>query len=198
MAVFQAKRVLRKDLLSKLSRLTDAERQRQSSVVTRLLLDREEYKNSKRVSVFLSMPDEIITLPIVKDILDANKQCFIPRFEGPNMDMLRLYSIEDYNTLPETTRKIKQPSSSEERENALDTGGLDLILMPGLGFTRSGDRLGRGKGYYDNFLYQYKTILKHLPKTIALGFFEQICPTIPTTELDVPVDLVLFEDKDAK
>lgn len=75
------------------------------------------------------------------------------------------------------------------------TGGLDLIIIPGLGFTRRGDRIGRGKGYYDTYLHTYQQKMKVKPATVALAFYEQICDTIPTTDQDVPIDLVLFEDK---
>lgn len=74
-------------------------------------------------------------------------------------------------------------------------GGLDLILMPGLGFTKHGDRIGRGKGYYDSYLLKYKEALDRIPSTVALAFYEQICDHIPTSEHDVPVDKVIYEDK---
>ena len=80
--------------------------------------------------------------------------------------------------------------------NACFTGGLDLIIVPGLGFTRHGDRLGRGKGFYDTYLHNYRQKLKVKPVTVALSFYEQICGSIPTTDLDVQIDLVLFEDQD--
>lgn len=49
--------------------------------------------------------------------------------------------------------KIKQPIEDEPREEALEhPQGLDLVLVPGLAFTRAGERLGRGKGYYDSYL----------------------------------------------
>lgn len=67
--------------------------------------------------------------------------------------------------------------------------------MPGLGFTRGGKRLGRGKGYYDSYLTKYEQVLKKKPCTIALAYYEQICDDIPTTERDVLMDVVLFEDK---
>ena len=76
--------------------------------------------------------------------------------------------------------------------------GLDLILMPGLGFTRTGDRLGRGKGYYDSYLEKCKNVMGKMPHTVALSFYEQICDLIPTSPHDVPIDVVLFEDKGAK
>ena len=70
-----------------------------------------------------------------------------------------------------------------------------MILMPGLGFTASGDRLGRGKGYYDTYLEKYKNKFGKTPQTIALAFREQICDSVPTSEHDIPVDMVLYEDK---
>lgn len=73
-------------------------------------------------------------------------------------------------------------------------GGLDLILMPGLGFDRSGGRLGRGKGYYDNYLERCITHSKGKPYTIALAFKEQLCQDIPVNDHDVLVDEVLYEN----
>ena len=42
--------------------------------------------------------------------------------QGATMEMIRLYSWEDYESLPETSWKIKQPRDDEVRENALETG----------------------------------------------------------------------------
>lgn len=75
-------------------------------------------------------------------------------------------------------------------------GGLDLILMPGLGFDRSGRRLGRGKGFYDNYLERCSTHTRGKPYTIALAFKEQLCQEIPTDDRDMLVDKVLYEDDD--
>ena len=142
------------------------------------------------------MDDEICTDAIMKDIFNNGKECFIPRYVGSKMDMLKLFSLEDYDSLPETAWKIKQPAESDERENALDTGGLDMILMPGLGFTTSGARLGRGRGYYDAYLAKYKEkTIGSLPHLIAVAFVEQICDSIPTCPHDIPVDDIVFEKK---
>ncbi len=67
--------------------------------------------------------------------------------------------------------------------------------MPGLGFTRKGDRLGRGKGYYDTYLEKCNEAMGRIPHTIALSFYEQLCDTIPMSLYDVRIDVVLFEDK---
>ena len=66
--------------------------------------------------------------------------------------------------------------------------------MPGLAFTRSGQRLGRGKGYYDRYLQQYRQLTGMRPvTTVAMAFKQQIFDNIPTSEHDVIVDMVLFD-----
>uniref|UniRef100_A0A2K5LTR7 5-formyltetrahydrofolate cyclo-ligase n=1 Tax=Cercocebus atys TaxID=9531 RepID=A0A2K5LTR7_CERAT len=158
-----------------------------------------EYQKSKRISIFLSMQDEIETEEIIKDIFQRGKVCFIPRyqFQSNHMDMVRLESPEEISLLPKTSWNIPQPGEGDVREEALSTGGLDLIFMPGLGFDKHGNRLGRGKGYYDTYL---KRCLQHQevkPYTLALAFKEQICLQVPVNENDMKVDEVLYEDSSA-
>jgi len=189
-----AKQALRKDVKVKVAALSDEEKRRQSDVVIQLLLNNLEWKKSERISLFLSMKDEIQTNDILKAAWSQNKQLFIPRYVGSSMDMLRLYSEQDYDSLPETVWKIKQPSVDDtSREEAIATGGLDLVLMPGLAFSPQGQRLGRGKGYYDTFLHRYVEKLGKSPRTIALAFTEQIYESVPVHEHDMLVDIVLYE-----
>ncbi|XP_006208856.1 5-formyltetrahydrofolate cyclo-ligase isoform X2 [Vicugna pacos] len=145
------------------------------------------------------MQDEIETEEIIKDIFQQGKTCFIPRyqFQSSHMDMVRLASPEEISSLPRTSWNIPQPGEDEVREEALSTGGLDLIFMPGLGFDNHGNRLGRGKGYYDTYLKRCLQSQDGKPYTLALAFREQICPQVPVDENDVKVDEVLYEDSSA-
>ena len=67
--------------------------------------------------------------------------------------------------------------------------------MPGLGFTASGDRIGRGKGYYDGYLQKCRNH-RLSPLTIALAFNEQICDKIPVGDSDQKLDFVLYPDRE--
>ncbi|PSN54972.1 5-formyltetrahydrofolate cyclo-ligase [Blattella germanica] len=108
------------------------------------------------------------------------------------MEMIKLSSLEDYENLPVNKWNIKQPPDDEERVSVFDEGKLDLVLSPGLGFTKEGKRLGRGKGYYDGFLTKCRRELQNKPFTLGLAFNEQILPDIPVTERDYIIDEVLF------
>lgn len=61
----------------------------------------------------------------------------------------------------------------------------DLLIVPGLAFTKEGKRLGRGKGHYDRYLSQYH------PKTISLAFSWQLFDDLPTEPHDVIIDKII-------
>ncbi|XP_030620760.1 5-formyltetrahydrofolate cyclo-ligase [Chanos chanos] len=197
-ALRAAKQALRKEIKKRVALLSDHEKLRQSHVVSQKLFKHPRYQSSQRIAVFLSMHDEVRTEVIIEDMFKRGKVCFIPKYltNSNHMDMLRLTSPEDMSTLPLTSWNIRQPGDNDtDREEALATGGLDLILMPGLGFDRNGNRLGRGKGFYDSYLERCMTHPKGKPYTIALAFKEQICQEVPVDDNDIHIDEVLYDDE---
>nr|XP_019935195.1 PREDICTED: 5-formyltetrahydrofolate cyclo-ligase [Paralichthys olivaceus] len=196
-ALRAAKQALRRAVKGRVAALSDEEKRRQSLVVSQKLFRHPKYVSCKRIAVFLSMHDEVHTEEILRDVFKWGKSCFIPRYERScsHMDMLQLTSLQDMETLPLTSWNIRQPAEDDNsREEALAAGGLDLILMPGLGFDKMGKRLGRGKGYYDTYLERCIRHPKGKPYTIALAFKEQLCQEIPVDDNDVNIDEVLYED----
>ena len=195
-ALRAAKQALRKEIKRRVAALSDEEKHRQSVAVSRQLFRHPKYVSCERIAVFLSMDDEVRTEEIIKDVFKCGKSCFIPRYESScsHMDMMKLHSLQDMETLPLTSWNIRQPAEEDNsREEALSAGGLDLILMPGLGFDRSGKRLGRGRGFYDTYLERCIRHPKGKPYTIALAFKEQLCQEIPVDHNDVLIDEVLCE-----
>ncbi|XP_031829035.1 methenyltetrahydrofolate synthetase [Nomia melanderi] len=186
------KHVLRKKVKLIIAQLNSEERDRQSRKVFEKLCSLPQFQQSRKVSVFLSTEYEINTLPILKHLFKTKKEVFVPTYKGKEMKMVKLFSMEEYENLVLTKWNIKQPKFDETRENALENGNLDLIILPGVAFTRDGKRLGHGMGYYDSFLNAYVKEQKK-PYLIAVAFNEQIWDDIPISEKDVSVDLVLTE-----
>jgi len=187
---------LRKEMKAVLKTMSTEEIQAQSQIVTQKLLEMPEYSAAKRISIFLSMRDEVDTHNILTHALKVKKECFIPQYftGGPIMKMVKLEDLEDYKNLPVTAWNIKQPANDDERLDALETGGLDLILVPGMAFTKAGDRCGRGKGYYDTYLNKIYKEQEQSVVTVALAFREQILDYVPTDAHDFRVDNVITPD----
>ncbi|XP_047218289.1 5,10-methenyltetrahydrofolate synthetase (5-formyltetrahydrofolate cyclo-ligase) isoform X2 [Girardinichthys multiradiatus] len=137
MAVLRAyKQALRKELKCRLTALSAAEKQRQSRLLSYKLFKHPKYISSQRIAVFLSMDDEVCTEEIIKDLFNRGKSCFIPRYRtcSSHMDMLKLNSLQDLETLALTSWNIRQPAEDcNSREEALSSVPVrnPSSVMPG-------------------------------------------------------------------
>lgn len=71
---------------------------------------------------------------------------------------------------------------------------MDLLIVPGVAFTKDGLRLGHGGGYYDKYQRKLREVQEVPPATIAVALKEQIVDEVPTEDTDVKIDLVLYAD----
>lgn len=124
-------------------------------------------------------------------------QVFIPICTENVSEMVKLSDMRDYESLPCTKFGLKQPATVENRENAMETGGIDLFIVPGLLFSIKGSRLGHGLGFYDKYFQRHhekypqkKTVL------MAIAFLEQVVKEglLPVEEHDVLMDFVVTEN----
>ncbi|KAI8038684.1 hypothetical protein M5D96_008592 [Drosophila gunungcola] len=138
---------LRKRMKDALKNLDTEAIARQSRAVT---------AKATRVSIYLSTTSELDTTALLCEMFRLEKMVFVPTYEGTKMKMVRLRGMDEYENLPLTKWNIKQPDFKEAREDAMTNGhGIDLFIVPGVAFTRTGARLGHGMGYYDKFLKQH-------------------------------------------
>ncbi|KAH7328343.1 5-formyltetrahydrofolate cyclo-ligase [Stachybotrys elegans] len=175
-----AKQKLRAAMKQRLSGIPYESVLAQSSQVFEALKEFKPYREAQSISIYLSMPSaEIQTDSLVRHALASGKQVFVPYLhksplDTPGtparvMDMVRLTSLQDYETLQPDRWGIPSinPATVHERKRILggpdaersDLATLDLILMPGVAFDvddmGSIRRLGHGKGFYDFFINRY-------------------------------------------
>ncbi|TFK13169.1 adenomatous polyposis coli protein [Platysternon megacephalum] len=138
-ALRAAKQALRAELKRRLRALSEAEKQRQSRLLSRKVIGHSKYQESQRIAIFLSMQDEIETEEIIKDIFQRGKECFIPQYKprSSHMDMVKLTSAEEISSLPLTSWNIHQPCDNDVREEALSGAKLSKVSAPQLPYNRS-------------------------------------------------------------
>jgi 5-formyltetrahydrofolate cyclo-ligase len=193
-----AKNELRIKIKNLISLMSSEEKRIQSNIIYEKLLKNQNFINSKRIAIYLSLEREVNTKQILNYCLNNGKKCFIPKYDpkSRDMDCVELYSMQDFEDLPLTKWQIKQPLIDDKnRAEALTSGGLDLILIPGIAFTKSGHRLGNGKGYYDSYLEKCLTHSTSKPFLIGLAFSQQIVEKVPIDRHDIQLDLVLYPDQ---
>jgi 5-formyltetrahydrofolate cyclo-ligase len=180
------KKALRERLLGLLRQQKEDSRFKKSRAVLRKLFETREFKKATTVMFFSSFDGEVQTIDMMRQAQNLGKRIALPvTIKKENNLIPRLIKDLDVDLCP-GPYGVSQPCASDTATVDLDL--LDLVLVPGLAFDGQGNRLGRGKGYYDRFL-------KCLPKTtpcFGLAFDFQVVPCLPSIEEhDVPVSCVI-------
>lgn len=126
-----------------------------------------------------SLPEEFPLWPILRLRLSKELPVALPRVEGRSMEFHSISSMDD---LSPGVMGILEPQGG-----TLETEGI--LLVPGLAFSTSGDRLGYGGGYYDRYLRSHPHLL-----AFGLAFSEQVFHTIVHDKDDVSLDGLFLDD----
>lgn len=181
------KKELRHQLRQVTSEITPDQMVAQSHGACQLLFDTPEFKKAETIMVFLSLAGEIDTSPIVLRCWQDRKRVLAPKVSWNQRRMLPVEIRSLTDDLMVTGMGIREPISGIPFPISL----LDLVIVPGLGFDGAGNRLGRGRGFYDRFL-------AHPEFTgIACGvaFEQQVVNEIPIGPLDRHVDMLVTDKK---
>ncbi|XP_049876694.1 5-formyltetrahydrofolate cyclo-ligase [Pectinophora gossypiella] len=188
-----AKTLLRNEIAARIATLSTEEKKRQSKAVFEKVINHPYYKSSKRVALFMSTDEEVDTAPLIAHVMQRGAAAFVPQYAGGKMSMLRIEPGDDKN-MAVTKHGISQHSKDQKRENAIEGGGLDLIIAPGVAFSRNGGRVGHGGGYYDKFIASLRANPEKAPKVVAIAFSCQVVDEVPMDEQDQKIDDVICAD----
>lgn len=155
--------------------------EKSASIRDRILRD-PAWQTALVVAFFASQPSEPNLDPLWSSL--GEKRAVYPRVNGDSMEFIELASLQD---LTVSRWNLREPAVAQTRRVTLDE--IDLILVPGLAFTETGERLGRGGGFYDRLFAQPElTAVK-----IGLCFDAQLVPDLPSESHDRTVDVVITE-----
>ena len=155
---------------------TQEQLQEQSEVLLGKLEQHPAFVNAERVMLYSALPDEVQTQAFLEK-WHLRKILILPTVVGDDIIPVEYgqdttFAVGDFNIL--------------EPQNDPYTGGFDLIVVPGVAFDRQGNRLGRGKGYYDRFLSQHLDV-----RRIGICFDFQLVDEVPAEPFDIRMDEVL-------
>lgn len=157
-----SKKELRRAYIARLQQLDLNTRFREEKRLTSLLYDQPEWMDAKVVAVTMSQSLELDTAPIILHARHENRQVVVPR-TLPNREM-EFVALDEGTEFEETSFGVLEPVDGR----VYQPDEIDLIVVPGVAFTKSGKRLGFGGGYYDRYLSKYKG------ETVSLAFTTQL------------------------
>lgn len=163
--------------------LTADERREASQRIFERVAALPEFAAARCVGVFCSLPDEPDTAAVLEE-WSGEKRVVVPRVEGEEM---RFYDY-DPAAMAVGAFGIVEPGP-EARLCRPDR--IDLLVVPGVAFTRSGLRLGRGKGFYDRYLAQ--SGVRAVP--VGVCYAHQLVADLPAESHDVPMAKVVAQDE---
>lgn len=136
------------------------------------------------VLVYCSKFPELDTSQLIDSLLAQHISIIVPIIQQKDVS-LRLSYLTTTSSLVCSTFQVPEPIGCEIPARPED---VSLCIVPMLGFSEDGSRIGYGKGYYDRLLQKYPHIYK-----IGLAFSCQKCDEIPTTAHDIRMDLIITE-----
>ena len=160
--------------------LSDDERRSAARSVFGMLERTAAFIMADRILMYHSLPDELSTLEFI-DKWNGKKHFFLPRVNGVNLDILPY----DKSALKYGAFHIEEPVGDDVQ----DISGIELIVVPAVAYDRNGNRVGRGRGYYDRLLESSKAM------KIGVGYDFQLVDEVDAEPHDVPVDMVVTQTR---
>ena len=178
MSIRQEKQALRKKVKQLKEAYPLAQKKELSKMICQRIEENKVFQQAKTVMAYWSMDDEVFTHDFVQKWAQ-HKTIILPVVDGDVLELKKFTGIEamvsgDRFGIPEPKGELFK-----------DANAIDLIIVPGIAFDVNGNRMGRGKAYYDKLLRSTKAY------KMGVCFSFQIFNEVPFDELDVKMDLVI-------
>jgi 5-formyltetrahydrofolate cyclo-ligase len=182
------KKGIRKAILRKRDDIPQNIKTDKNLIIKKKLFSLHEFLRADVVFFYASFRSEVETLSIIKEALAMGKRVVLPKVLA-NRHQVALCEIKDVSELSPGHMGIPEPATSGEQTCSIDD--VALIVIPGVAFDCSCNRLGYGGGYYDMLLVERQ---KKTP-IIALAYEEQVVDEIPSEPHDIKIDMIITDKR---
>lgn len=178
LAMHDDKKQTRQHIKKLISVMTPEQKAAQSADIWERLEHTDAFRNATHILAYWSMDDEVQTPQFIEKWTAAGKRFYLPSIQGEDLIVKRY----DGTLKPGDEFGIPEPTG----EQVTDLSPIALVIVPGRAFDAQGNRMGRGRGFYDRLLPQ-------LPHAVKAGicFDCQKLPSVPTDDNDIKMDFVI-------
>ena len=182
------KNSIRREILKKRDDIPQKIKNDKNVLIKKKLFSLHEFLNAGVVFFYASFRSEVETHTMIKESLEMAKRVILPKVQI-DRHRIKICEIQDINELSPGWLGIPEPPFANAYSLSIDDA--NIIIVPGVAFDYSGNRLGYGGGYYDKLLSQRKV----KAPIIALAFEEQLVDEIPSEPHDVKIDMIVTDKR---
>ena len=159
-----------------------------SKLICQNIINSEFYQKAQIVYAYMALPDEVDLSVLIDDALCKNKTVYVPKVV-PNSNKMIFF---DYSKcqFENGSFGILEPKTEDIKEEKIAGDQTAIFLVPGRVFGEDGERIGRGKGFYDIYLNDFLKTQKKSVLVAGVCFPIQIGKQVPTTEHDIKMDQI--------
>lgn len=176
------KKTIRNEMKKTLSELSKQLYEDYSYKISKTLFEEKEWKSSNVIGITISRPPEVDTYQIIRKAWETGKKIVVPKCY-PRDRQLSFRTLTEFSQLETVYSGLFEPILDKTTE--IHIADIDLLIVPGLAYTKEGYRLGFGGGYYDRFLSHFQG------QTLSLAFDPQIVEKLPAESHDIPVSKII-------
>jgi 5-formyltetrahydrofolate cyclo-ligase len=180
------KKEFRSLVLGELKKISKPEYEQLSLEIANQLYSSALWQNANTIGITISNYPEVDTYQIIRKAWEQNKRVVVPKCH-PKEKQMSFHELKQFTQLESVYYGLLEPIETLTRK--VDKVGIDLLIVPGLAFTKEGYRLGFGGGYYDRFLQDYEG------NTVSLAFPIQLKEKLPIEKHDIPVQKIITYKK---
>lgn len=169
---------IRRRVKARKTMLDDSDRMTAAQSVFAMLEQTAAFMLADRILMYHSLPDELSTHEFIRR-WSPRKHFYLPRVNGVNLDILPY----EESKLELGSFHIEEPSGND----TVDAADIEMVVVPAVAYDARGNRLGRGKGFYDRFLASTPAV------KVGVGYDFQLLDEIPAEPHDVPMDIVITQ-----
>lgn len=179
----QLKRHIRESIAERLARLNEKDRQAESRSICRRI-EEALPPDSGVICAFYPMSNEPDIRPLLRSLLKRECELYLPRAEGKAFAFRRVTTLDSLLIGP---FRIPEPPADAV---TLERSDVQVVLVPGIAFDHSGNRLGRGNGGYDKWLQQLRAE-NDTAQVWGIAFESQIVHDVPAEAHDERMDALI-------
>lgn len=185
----QEKKQLRRKILEIRDLFTADEIRKKSLAITENFVGLEAYQKAEMIMFFVPFRNEVDTRYLAERSMGLRKKVLVPRTIKEKRELIPSLLLDWDDDLVPGEYGIPEPPP--EKLRPVEPRLIDMVIVPGVAFDLSGNRLGYGGGYYDRF---FERLQEDTP-LVAVVFDHQIVKRVPVDPWDRRVDAVVTEER---